>query len=220
MLHTALNVLKTIGNLSLSDKHALPTSDNTNTWRVFSSFILTGFSQQLYVQESPNSAETPVCLSNIPRKISLQLKDVILYHFREDHESGVCWRYIHVYMAHDPSPITMAKTREHFAESSYTRQLRMQGCRPCNCTHKNCPSSAIDDRSGRDMFGLWSKPRGFPISFSSYKNRFYLEIISQLTKGESLRYEKWDIHFSYIFIIFIPKLLFEWKKNCDLLLDV
>jgi len=31
MLHTALNILKTIGNLSLSDKHALPTSDNTNT---------------------------------------------------------------------------------------------------------------------------------------------------------------------------------------------
>ena len=42
--------------------------------------------------------------------------------------------------------IRTTKTREHFAESSYTDSVTAQ--------HKNCPSSGIDDRPGRDLFNL------------------------------------------------------------------
>jgi len=38
-----------------------------------------------------------------------------------------------------------------FAESFYTPQLRVQGYRVI-AQNKNCPSSAFDDRPGRDLF--------------------------------------------------------------------
>jgi len=49
--------------------------------------------------------------------------------------------------------IRTTKTREHFAVSSYTTQLLVQTIASAdNAQHKNCPSSGIDDRPGRDLF--------------------------------------------------------------------
>jgi len=48
-----------------------------------------------------------------------------------------------------PSLSRRSERRRHeniFAESSYTTQLRV------TAQHKNCPSSVIDDRPGRDLF--------------------------------------------------------------------
>jgi len=48
--------------------------------------------------------------------------------------------------AHAVAFAATTKTREHFAESSYTSAD--------NAQNKNCPSSGIDDRPGRDLFRM------------------------------------------------------------------
>ena len=53
--------------------------------------------------------------------------------------------------------IRTTKTREHFAEISYTTQLRVQ-----TNAQQNCPSSGIDERPGRDLFSLKRSPISQP----------------------------------------------------------
>jgi len=51
-----------------------------------------------------------------------------------------------VYMAHAVATIRTAKTREHFFSQRYCQHKDSVTAR-----HKNCPSSAFDDRPGRDL---------------------------------------------------------------------
>ena len=61
---------------------------------------------------------------------------------------------LHTYMAHAVafSTIRTAKTREHLRKVLTQRSCKYQVTGNVTAQHKNCPSSAFDDRQGRDLF--------------------------------------------------------------------